>query len=65
MRAFREVLSKIRDQSCGRYGKKSELCSRLAAEVGRRMQVYGPMIPPKLDPETTDVPEIGIEILPA
>jgi vacuolar protein sorting-associated protein 45 len=38
-----------------RYGKKSELCSRLAAEVGRRMQVYGPMIPPKLDPETTDV----------
>merc|ERR1719247_2212606 len=38
-----------------RYGKKSELCSRLAAEVGRRMQTYGPMIPPKQDSDAVDV----------
>ena len=40
-------------ESCGRYGKKSELCSRLAAEVGRRMQTYGPMIPPKQDSDAS------------
>jgi vacuolar protein sorting-associated protein 45 len=38
-----------------RYAKKSELCSRLAAEVNRRMQAYSPMIPPKEDPEANDV----------